>query len=968
MKKSILLLLTVISGFLSHGQQLRCGFDDSHRAEISKIHLARQADPAYQAAGSFPDRSIALFMHIIVVDNTPTSTPGQLQVMVDEANQYFTPVNMHFTICGFDYVFLGPIQSGWGPGMINFLEDNYYHEGYINVYTTDYIPYVGGIATFPSPGSPDIIMLVSQFFTPTSTDHDRGGVLAHELGHIFSLNHTFPNMVGPVATDELVDGSNCTTAGDFICDTPADPGLLSVPNRVDSLCNYTDTIYTDANGDLFQPDTRNIMSFAPYPCYDHFSPQQLLQMRYCLDHLRYYLRSGALNMVLTNPERRMCVYDADITLNAIPAGGTFSGPGISGNVFSPAAAGGGNHLITYTLPGISDTVSTTDQYATYPDTSIQVTSCSQTFSSTITADLTGLAVYLNNPVLQQVIVQVYQGPIGGTILVTDTITIPGDTATRWFEFPFSTAGQIQNGSWYTFALEFSNPTSIYGSYNNRYDGGQGDSLTDYAFVTKVHPYEGNCGNNAYIGFSVIAPNKPGFEDYVPTLCISSPAVTLYGRPSGGDMSINFNPDSIFNPAALGIGIHAIGYQVTDRYGCQSDTLVFINVIDDDVTISPLNAVYCPDESAVGFTGSPAGGNFYLDGATYNSTQLDFSQLSTGTHALSYVYRDSLTYFNQTDVNTLDSISFNSFPVGNNFPVWQSFKAGISGYLNRIHLRYSSNDTTRALLRIFEGSDTTGTTLYSDSVNIGGVGFYDSDMWLQRDQVWLKEDSTYVFCINATIPGSTSNHGNIYLTTSDVYPDGVTNCSSLFPPFNERDMYFVTYMDPMYHCANDSVTTNFNISQPISVNLGNDTTLFAGQFLLLDGGFGGAGYNWSNGSTTQVILVQSSGSYSVVTTNVDGCTSSDTIVVNFVVGLNESISAAFMVQPNPAAGSFMLTASKPIEIQSLMLTDMSGRQVTIRSEKQQSNRYKIDIGTLSGGIYYLQIHTKDGKGIVKVMVE
>lgn len=219
---------------------------------------------------------------------------------------------------------------------------------------------------------------------------------------MLSLPHTHANMAGPVGTDELVNGSNCATAGDFICDTPADPILSAVPGRVDSLCNYTDTVYTDANGDLFQPDTRNIMSYAPYSCYNQFSPQQLDQVRFCLDNIRFYLRSEAPNMVVDNTERRFCFYDADITLSATPAGGTFSGPGVSGNTFSPSQADVGNHLITYSLPGISILVSSTDQYATYPDTSLLLSTCAQSFTAGITADLSGISVYLDNPTQQDV--------------------------------------------------------------------------------------------------------------------------------------------------------------------------------------------------------------------------------------------------------------------------------------------------------------------------------------------------------------------------------------------------------------------------------------------------------------------------------------------------------------------------------------------------------------------------------------
>lgn len=969
MKRYLLFLTILLTTFFAKAQPFHCHTPAPDQQWVQRLHEARQHHTAYRGGTAFPFRSIALQMHIIVVDNTPTSSPALLEKMVEDVNAYFADVNIHFTVCGYNYVFLGPNLAGWGSGFAELMADNYYHDGYINVYTTDAIPFVGGVATSPTPGSPDMIFLTGSFFNPATSDQERAGLFAHELGHIFSLGHTFPNMTGPVATDELVNGSNCATAGDFICDTPADPGLTAVPGRVDVNCNYTDTIYTDANGDLFNPDTRNIMSFAPLSCYDHFSNEQLLQMRWCLDHIRYYLKSGSLNMVVLNTERRMCVYDPDITLTADPSGGTFSGNGVTGNVFSPAAAGGGHHLITYTLPGISDTVSSTDQYATYPDTSLLLTSCTQTFACGTTSDLSGISLYLNNPSAQQAVLYLYQGPVsGGTLLAADTVTISSDTLTRWFDLDFNTPVPVTAGNGYSFQVVFSVPTAVYGSFNNRYDGGQGDSLTDYAFVTWVHPYEANCGNNAHIAFQVIAPNKPGFEDYVPEVCQDAPAFTLQGRPTGGTMAIDFNPDSVFVPAALGLGIHTINYAVIDRFGCESDTMVLMTVVDDDVTISPLNSTYCPDDAAAGITGNPAGGTFYLDGIPYASSQLDFSQLSTGSHSLSYVYRSTLTYFNQMDVNTADSVATDFRPVSNNFPVWQSFKAGLDGYLNRIYFRWFSNDTTRALLRVFEGADTLGTLLYSDSVNIGGNGYYNTDVWLNRDQVWLNKDSMYLFCINPRIPGSTSNHGNIYLSTWDKYPDGSTNYSYVFFPFFERDLYFKTYIDPLYQCANDSVTTTFSVSQPFTVNLGNDTTLTTGQFLPLSAGSGAAAYSWSTGSTAPVILVNTSGTYSVVVTNADGCTSTDTIVVNFVVGMEDVGSGAFSVYPNPTKGDFIVENLSGRTIESIQLTDISGREIMVKQRPAQNTKVVFEAEALPSGVYYLHIRTETGVENVRILLE
>ena len=54
------------------------------------------------------------------------------------------------------------------------------------------------------------------------------------------------------------------------------------------------------------------------------------------------------------------------TLTGIPAGGVFSGPGISGNVFDPSVAGGGTHSIKYSKDGLNFEQSTTVKTAVIP--------------------------------------------------------------------------------------------------------------------------------------------------------------------------------------------------------------------------------------------------------------------------------------------------------------------------------------------------------------------------------------------------------------------------------------------------------------------------------------------------------------------------------------------------------------------------------------------------------------------------
>lgn len=114
--------------------------------------------------------------------------------------------------------------------------------------------------------------------------------IAHELGHYFSLPHTFYGWEGRASSDaarssdERVNGSNCGSSGDYFCDTPAD--YLS--DRWS--CPYNAT-KTDYNGDLYQPDGELYMSYSNDACTSYFSEEQVDAMRANIAGPRSYLLS-----------------------------------------------------------------------------------------------------------------------------------------------------------------------------------------------------------------------------------------------------------------------------------------------------------------------------------------------------------------------------------------------------------------------------------------------------------------------------------------------------------------------------------------------------------------------------------------------------------------------------------------------------------------------------------------------------
>lgn len=115
---------------------------------------------------------------------------------------------------------------------------------------------------------------------------DNGASLIRQFGHYFGLYPTTGPNEG-MRSEELVDGSNCYSTGDEICDTPADPGLSL--QTVDGRCEFTGT-QQDAMSKFYRPMTTNIMSDNPrYECRRKLTQEQYRRIMYSATYIRNYL-------------------------------------------------------------------------------------------------------------------------------------------------------------------------------------------------------------------------------------------------------------------------------------------------------------------------------------------------------------------------------------------------------------------------------------------------------------------------------------------------------------------------------------------------------------------------------------------------------------------------------------------------------------------------------------------------------
>lgn len=242
------------------------------------------------------ERTLSISVHLVAPDTNRQSPniniPTSIQIIEDaitNLNSFFEPICLSFKICsvdtilGSDYYNLEDLSDYHG-----LLSLNNNIPKTINMYFVGSFPqkpWKAGEATMPDPntciaGGEGFIYIKYQSISSSI-------VIPHEMGHYFGLVHTFQS-------GEFVNGSNCLTAGDFICDTNADPydiASLSDPNStptVDANCHYIEG-KKDINGDFYVPPVSNLMSYYTN-CACRFTHEQYLRMALTYFSCRNFLK------------------------------------------------------------------------------------------------------------------------------------------------------------------------------------------------------------------------------------------------------------------------------------------------------------------------------------------------------------------------------------------------------------------------------------------------------------------------------------------------------------------------------------------------------------------------------------------------------------------------------------------------------------------------------------------------------
>ncbi len=250
-----------------------CG---THQTEADLQWLrAWQADPTRFAEfrRAEEDRILPVKVHIVGTDD------GSGYYRLDQLMEAFCDVNEQYEATGFHFYIHGDINyinnsayyaHDYFNGSNMMLENNI--QQMINIYFVSDPSGACGYYTY----GPDAIAIAK------SCAADGNSTIAHEIGHYFSLPHTFYGWeFGTVTASarEKVARTNCNGAADGFCGTGPD----YAPYRWN--CPTTGP-FTDPDGVEFVPDGTFYMSYSNDACTDKFSDDQQAAMHDYLNEER----------------------------------------------------------------------------------------------------------------------------------------------------------------------------------------------------------------------------------------------------------------------------------------------------------------------------------------------------------------------------------------------------------------------------------------------------------------------------------------------------------------------------------------------------------------------------------------------------------------------------------------------------------------------------------------------------------
>ncbi|HRY31561.1 MAG TPA: gliding motility-associated C-terminal domain-containing protein [Bacteroidales bacterium] len=314
------------------------------------------------------------------------------------------------------------------------------------------------------------------------------------------------------------------------CSKTASFTVPDAPGPTLSMTSYSNAHCNQANGNVY---TQAAGGTPPYTYLWNTTPPQTTSNlqnvwpgNYTLTVTDSNLCTATYSIILTNepgptvnfsPPAPMCENHPPIYLNGgSPAGGTYTGPGITGNIFNASQAGNGTHQIIYTYADIFGCIGADTQFV--------------------------------------------------TINAIPLVTMPSLPSLCADAEAFTLSGGLPSGGYYI-------GTAVVNGIFDPSASGTGIFSLGYTYSDSI-----GCGDTAYQSIQVLPLPLVSLADINP-VCISDSIVLISGGlPAGGTYSGPYLTGTEFFPSLSGSGTFTITYTYSDTAGCTNADSTIMEVI------------------------------------------------------------------------------------------------------------------------------------------------------------------------------------------------------------------------------------------------------------------------------------------------------------------------------------------------------------------------------------------------------
>lgn len=468
----------------------------------------------------------------------------------------------------------------------------------------------------------------------------------------------------------------------------------------------------------------------------------------------------------------------------MPAGGTYSGPGVTDNNFDPAAAGVGTHAITYTytdgngcmasasgevtveanceapvingievvgcplspalmLLRINGVLNGADQWewssavtAGGPCTSGFTTFVGQEITAGFPSSVDQASTYLVRAVggclTEPVCISYVPNDLFATVLPAATFTPDNTTYCETDGLQIEQGGGTPTGGTYSGLGVTDDGNGMTFTFDPA-TAGEGFQIITYTVV------DATCSSGGVTAtIEVLASPDVTFTAPGPFMTTDGVQALSGGMPEGGTYSGPGVTDNNFDPAVAGVGTHSITYSYTDANGCMASA-------NGDITVEMMQA---PDNACGGANDISS-----LFGQTPNEPQTSTLYDNTGYNSTD----DPITGYDCFDDGTLERTTWYSFTGdGNNYRI-KTVACNATNYL-------TNGDTQIA---IYSG----------DCVNPVAVACnededFANEIYNANVELMTEEGVTYLVMIDGWTGTNYSAEGEFCIEVTNLTPSGV----------------------------------------------------------------------------------------------------------------------------------------------------------------------------------------------------